>query len=156
MATQNNYGDVVKVSLTGRLVKDPILKKSAGGRDFAILRIASNRYTRKGEISTFLDVFVFKDLGNLTKNYGKGDKVAVTGNLIVKDYIGKDNIKRTSISVQAQEISLIEKKKESTQEPVAQEPESPEVMEVADIDELVESAGDIDPNTVDKDIDDVI
>jgi hypothetical protein len=29
-------------------------------------------------------------------------------------------------------------------------------MEVADIDELVESAGDIDPNTVDKDIDDVI
>jgi single-stranded DNA-binding protein len=99
---------------------------------------------------------VFKDLGNLTKNYGKGDKVAVTGNLIVKDYIGKDNVKRTSISIKAQEISLIEKKRENTQEPVAQEPESPEVIEVADIDELVESAGDIDPNTVDKDIDDVI
>lgn len=96
----------------GTLVADPELRYGQSGTAMVNFRVASNS-RRKNEQTgqwedgdtTFLSVSAFRGLAeNIASQFGKGDKVTVTGQLKQREY-EKDGQKRTVYEVNAQSVS---------------------------------------------------
>lgn len=78
--------DINLTTLTGRLVRPPIVKRGEGGRLFGMFTLASNqRYTDKNgaqqEETAFVTCKVFGGWAEPLNGHTKGDMAVVTGRL---------------------------------------------------------------------------
>jgi single-stranded DNA-binding protein len=146
---QNNE-DVIEVHAIGRLVKDPELRQTSKGREFVVIRFSSKRRTHKGDVATLPNIVAFENAKEIQGKYNQGDKIEVRGRLVVDDYVGKDNVRKKSISIYTDNISLITKKKENTQEHATPEPEH--IDEKAS-DELLDTVDEVDVESYDNSLD---
>jgi len=96
----------------GTLVADPELRYAQSGAAVVSFRVATNS-RRKNEQTgqwedgdtTFLTVSAFRGLAeNIAREFGKGAKVSVTGQLRQREY-EKDGQKKTAYEVNAQSVS---------------------------------------------------
>jgi len=104
------------IVIMGRLTRDPELRHTQSGTPVASFTLAVDRgYAPKdgGEKQTdFIDVVAWEKRAEFASKYFvKGQMAAVTGRLQIRDWTDKDNNKRRSAEVVADNIYFTESKK---------------------------------------------
>ena len=100
-----------KVFLIGNLTRDPELTEINSGIPLCRCSIAVNRNYggADGERKTdFFHCIAWRGLGENVARYAKkGNKVAVTGSIELRNYEDSQGIKRTAIDIVAQEVEFL-------------------------------------------------
>lgn len=99
-----------KVWLIGNLTRDPELSETNSGISVCRFSVAVNRRrTTEGEQQTdFFNVTAWRGLAeNVARFCKKGNKVAVTGSIQIRQYEDRDGQKRTSVDVNADEVEFL-------------------------------------------------
>ena len=100
-----------KVFLIGNLTRDPELTETAGGVAVCHFAIAVNRnYTSQdGERQTdFFNCTAWRGQAETIARYTKkGNKVAVTGSVQLRNYEDNQGIKRTAVDIIVQDVEFL-------------------------------------------------
>lgn len=100
-----------KIFLIGNLTRDPELTETSSGVSICRFAIAVNRnYSgADGERKTdFFNVTAWRGLGETVARYAKkGNKVAVSGSLEIRNYEDSQGNKRTGVDVIAQDVEFL-------------------------------------------------
>jgi single-strand DNA-binding protein len=96
--------DINVVAISGRLVRDPELRQTAGGTSICALSVACNENYKEGdtwkERASFFDVTVWGANGeNAARYLTKGSKVSVQGRLNQRSWEAQDGSKRSKVDV---------------------------------------------------------
>lgn len=99
-----------KITLIGRLTKDPELKYTPGKGDaVATFTIAVDRIFSKTKEADFIPVVVWGKQAESTATYvSKGKLIGVAGRLQVRSFDAKDGSKRYVTEVIAEEVQFLE------------------------------------------------
>lgn len=113
------------ITFTGRLGKDPEIKKNSNGTEYVALNIAVDRIANKQRVTDWIPtVFLGSSASTVNKYVGKGGRVSVTGTLTTNTY-EKDGKKNTSFSVIVDKFDIIDFK-----ETAEKKSETPEQVEM--------------------------
>ncbi len=106
-----------KVFLIGNLTRDPELTETANGVSVCRFTIAVNRRSAGGEATDFYNCTAWRGLGETVERYAKkGNKVAVSGNIELRNYEDSQGIKRTAIDIIAQDVDFLTPKQSEDEE----------------------------------------
>ncbi len=107
-----------KVFLVGNLTRDPeLLQAGASGASVCRFSIAVNRRVSGNQETDFYNVNAWRALGeNCAKFIKKGSKVAISGDIQLRNYEDKDGNKRISVDVTADAVEFLDKKGEGANE----------------------------------------
>lgn len=121
-----------KVFLIGNITRDPELSETAGGVKVCHFAVAVNRsYTdSNGERQTdFFNCTVWRGLAeNVAKYCKKGNKVAVSGSVQVRNYEDREGVKRTAVEVVVQDVEFLTSKAANTSSPGSASPSVPQLQ----------------------------
>lgn len=110
-----------KVTLMGRLVADPELRSTPQGRHVASFTIACERDFKgpNGEKQTdFLDIVTWgKTAEFASKYFVKGQLIALAGRIQTRTWTDKQENKRKSVEVIAEEVHFAEPKRDNNTMP---------------------------------------
>lgn len=100
-----------KVFLIGNLTRDPELSETTSGVSLCRFSIAVNRNysTANGDRQTdFFNCIAWRGLGENVARYAqKGNKVAVTGSIELRNYEDNQGVKRTGVDIVAQDVEFL-------------------------------------------------
>ncbi len=100
-----------KIFLIGNLTRDPELTETSGGIKICRFAIAVNRNYSSGDGERKTDFFncvAWRGLGETVARYSrKGNKVAVSGSVELRNYEDSQGIKRTGIDVVCQDVEFL-------------------------------------------------
>ena len=99
-----------KVFLIGNLTRDPELSETNSGTAVCRFSVAVNRRRASGEEpqTDFFNVTVWRGLAESVARYcKKGNKVAVSGTIQIRQYEDRDGQKRTGVDVIADEVEFL-------------------------------------------------
>lgn len=100
-----------KVFLIGNLTRDPELTETSSGVSLCRFSIAVNRnYSGSdGERKTdFFNIVAWRGLGENVSRYAKkGNKVAVSGSIELRNYEDSQGVKRTGVDIVAQDVEFL-------------------------------------------------
>jgi len=100
-----------KVFLIGNLTRDPELTETSAGIKICRFSIAVNRnYSGSdGERKTdFFNCVAWRGLGeNVARFARKGNKVAVSGSVELRNYEDSQGVKRTAVDIVAQDVEFL-------------------------------------------------
>ena len=100
-----------KVFLIGNLTRDPELTETNTGVALCRFSIAVNRNygSADGERKTdFFNVVAWRGLGETVSRYAKkGNKVAVSGSIELRNYEDSQGVKRTGVDIVAQDVEFL-------------------------------------------------
>ena len=124
-----------KVFLIGNLTRDPELTETAGGIKICRFAIAVNRsYSgADGERKTdFFNCVAWRNLGETVSRFAKkGNKVAVSGSIEMRNYEDSQGVRRTAVDIVAQDVEFLTPRGQTSDEnfggydaPAAQERQS--------------------------------
>ena len=107
-----------KVFLIGNLTRDPELS-SVGANNTSVCRfsIAVNRRagSNGNQETDFFNITVWRALGeNCAKFLKKGSKVAVSGEIQIRNYEDKEGNKRTYVDIVASEVEFLDRRGETS------------------------------------------
>ncbi len=110
--------DLNRVTLVGRLTRDPELRHSGGGDAICSMRIAINSRGKQGDEwvdkPNYFDVTVFGRQAETASTYlAKGRRIGVDGRLSWREWQGQDGTKRQSVEVIANDIFFLDSRGES-------------------------------------------
>ncbi|MBO5411786.1 MAG: single-stranded DNA-binding protein [Clostridia bacterium] len=115
-----------KVFLIGNLTRDPELTETASGVAMCRFSIAVNRnYTSQdGERQTdFFNCTAWRGQAETIARYTKkGNKIAVTGSIQLRDYEDNQGVKRTAVDIIAQDVEFLSPKSSDSFDDVADAP----------------------------------
>lgn len=107
-----------KVFLIGNLTRDPELTNTPAGVDVCRFSIAVNRGYGDNQATDFYNVTAWRGLGDTVSRYArKGHKVAVSGDIQLRQYEANDGTKRLAVDVIAQNVEFLTPKQEQPAEP---------------------------------------
>ena len=99
---------MTKVFLIGNLTRDPELTETSGGVPVCRFGVAVNRGYGENRATDFYNVTAWRRLGETVARYTKkGHKIAVYGDLQIRQYEGNDGVRRTSVDVMAQDVEFL-------------------------------------------------
>ena len=104
------------VNIIGRLTKDVEVRKTSTNKSVSSFSIAvDNLATKDGEKTTsFFNCNAWNNVAEtLSKYTRKGDRIAITGSLIQRNYKNKNGEKNSVVEINVNSITLIENKKEN-------------------------------------------
>ena len=135
-----------KVILTGRLVKDPDLKRTQSNIAVCRIRLAVDRRfkDKDGNRQTdFLDVIAWRQQAEVISNYmHKGSRIGIVGSIQSRSYEDNDGTKRYVQEIMAEEVEFLDSKqteqKQEAQEEIRPVPPMPkaEAIEPSDVEAL--------------------
>ncbi|MDE7439653.1 MAG: single-stranded DNA-binding protein [Clostridia bacterium] len=100
-----------KVFLIGNLTRDPELTETTSGVALCRFAIAVNRNygSADGERKTdFFNIVAWRGLGETVARYAKkGNKVAVSGSIELRNYEDSQGVKRTGVDIVAQDVEFL-------------------------------------------------
>ena len=106
-----------KAILTGRLTSVPELKTTVSGISVLSFSIAVQRQYKDatGMYPTdFINIVAWRNTAEfISKNFEKGQHIAIVGSIETRPYIDKDGNKRTAVEVVADEAHFVESKKDT-------------------------------------------
>jgi single-strand DNA-binding protein len=106
--------DLNRVTLVGRLTRDPELRHTGGGDPICSIRLAVSSRSRDesgnwGDKSNFFDVTVFGRQAQTSADYlSKGRRIGVDGRLSWREWQAQDGTKRQSVEVIANDIFFLD------------------------------------------------
>lgn len=104
------------VNIIGRLTKDVEVRKTSTNKSVSSFSIAvDNLATKDGEKTTsFFNCNAWNNVAEtLSKYTRKGDRIAISGSLIQRNYENKNGEKISVVEINVNSITLIENKKEN-------------------------------------------
>lgn len=110
--------DLNRVTLVGRLTRDPELRHTAGGDAVCSMRVACSSRSRDengnwGDKSNFFDVVVFGRQAETASNYlAKGRRIGIDGRLSWREWTAQDGGKRQSTEIVANDIFFLDSRGE--------------------------------------------
>lgn len=109
--TRNLEKIMNKVFLIGNLTRDPELTETSGGIKICRFAIAVNRTYAVGEGERKTDFFncvAWRGLGETVARYSrKGNKVAVSGSIELRNYEDSQGVKRAGIDIVCQDVEFL-------------------------------------------------
>lgn len=118
-------------TIMGRLTAAPELKVTESGTSVLRFCVAVERaYTPKGQErqTDFINVVAWRQTAEfIDRNFGKGQMIAVTGEINTRKYQDNQGISRTAFEIVAREVSFCGDKKTA---PAAPEPEPEDPLDV--------------------------
>ncbi len=104
---------MTKVFLIGNLTRDPELSETPSGVTVCRFAIAVNRGYGDNRATDFYNVTAWRRLGEQVAQYTKkGNKIAVYGDLQIRQYDANDGTRRTSVDVIAQDVEFLTPKQQ--------------------------------------------
>lgn len=101
------------IQLTGRITRDPELKRSNSGKSYVRFNLAVNRPFTKDEVD-FINCVVFGKTAEVMNKYvRKGHRIGLTGRLQTNKY-EHNGEKRISFDVMVDNIEFLENKNNSS------------------------------------------
>jgi single-strand DNA-binding protein len=110
--------DLNRVTLVGRLTRDPELRHTAGGDPICSIRLAVSSRARSedgswGDKSNYFDVTVFGRQADTAVQYlAKGRRIGVDGRLSWREWQAQDGSKRQSVEVIANDLFFLDSRGE--------------------------------------------
>lgn len=111
-----------KVILVGNVGVDPEVRTTESGVKMARIRLATTeRYTDRQtneakEITEWHTVILWRGLANVVDQYvKKGSQLYIEGRLRTREWTDKDNVKRYSTEILADELKLLGRRSDSQQ-----------------------------------------
>jgi single-strand DNA-binding protein len=104
--------NINKVTLVGRLTRDPEIRTTNSGSSVASISLATNSFWtdkngQKQETTEFHNVVLFGKVAEIAGQYlVKGQEAFFEGRLQTRSYVGKDNIERKVTEVVATEMQF--------------------------------------------------
>ena len=105
------------VNIIGRLTNNVEVRKTSTNKSVSSFSIAvDNLATKDGEKTTsFFNCNAWNNVAEtLSKYTRKGDRIAISGSLIQRNYETKNGAKNSVVEINVNSITLIENKKENT------------------------------------------
>ena len=102
-----------KLTIIGRLVRDPELRTTPNGVNVCSFSVAVKRKNRRdGESEAdFFEVTAWRERGEMCAKYlSKGKKVCVIGAVSVETYTWNDGTTRAKLKVNAEEVEFLSPK----------------------------------------------
>lgn len=103
-----------KVFLIGNLTRDPELTETSGGVKICrfSIGVSRNYSNADGERQTdFFNCVAWRGLAETVARYThKGDKVAVSGSIEMRNYEGNDGVKRTAVDINVGDVEFLTQK----------------------------------------------
>lgn len=100
-----------KVFLIGNLTRDPELSETSNGTSVCHFSIAVNRQYANGDgekKTDFFNVTCWRGLADSVAQYcKKGNKVAVSGSVQIRNYEDNHGNKRTAVDIVAQDVEFL-------------------------------------------------
>lgn len=122
-----------KVFLIGNLTREPELTETSAGVPVCKFSIAVNRRTNGDPKTDFYNITAWRGLGETVAKYAKkGNKIAVCGNIELREYEDREGHKRTAIDIIAQDVEFLTPKGEQAAEPEPVKPSSRLIPEPVD------------------------
>ena len=122
-----------KVILIGNMVADPELKKTPSGVPVTTYRIAvARKFAKEGDPvqADFFDIVCWRTQAEfVTRYFTKGMPILICGVLQSRNWTDKDENKRCSIEVVADEVSFVERKGQAPQGATAEPQAEPQAEE---------------------------
>jgi single-strand DNA-binding protein len=90
-----------KITIIGRMTRDPELKTTSSGQNVASFSVATNRDWKdknnvKQSKTEFFNVVMWGKLAEISAQWlVKGQEVLIEGRMESRTYVGKDNVERT-------------------------------------------------------------
>jgi single-strand DNA-binding protein len=107
-----------KIILMGRLTRDPELRRTGSGTAVTSFSLAVDRdfKSQSGEKETdFIDIVAWRNTAEfVSKYFSKGRMAVVEGSLQMRDWTDKENNKRRSAEVIANNVYFADSKKETS------------------------------------------
>ncbi len=105
-------GDINKVILVGRIVRDPELRYTPGGSAVVSFSIANKRIyiknNEKQEMVSFFNCVAWGKLAETVANYcKKGQQLALEGRLQQRSWEDKDGNKRSTVEIVADTLQFL-------------------------------------------------
>lgn len=123
--------DVNKVTLLGRLIKDPVAKTLPSGAEISVFTLATNyiwkdaKSKEKKETVEFHPVVAWGRIAKVANKYlTKGSQIYLEGRLKTRNWEDKNNQKHYKTEIVASEMNMLgggKKKEEKKQEELAAE-----------------------------------
>jgi single-strand DNA-binding protein len=110
--------DLNRVTLVGRLTRDPELRHTQGGDPVCSIRLAVSSRSRDesgnwGDRSNYFDVTVFGRQAETASTYlAKGRRIGVDGRLSWREWQAQDGSKRQNVEVIANDIFFLDSRGE--------------------------------------------
>lgn len=106
-----------KVIILGNISTELELKQTQSGLSVCSFNVAVNRYSKDGESKAdFFAVTAWRERAEfVTRNFRKGQGVAIVGKLENREWTDKQNNKRISTEIVAEEISFAGSKDSASQ-----------------------------------------
>lgn len=109
-----------KITVVGRVSQD-VEVKEFNGRNVANFNIAAQNKHKIGDENgkavygtNFYRVSAWGQAADTASRFlKKGHRVSVSGDLIIRDYVGNDGVKRTAVEINNAEVELIETRAEA-------------------------------------------
>lgn len=105
--------DLNRVTIIGRLTRDPELKSLPSGKSVCTMSVATGRsWTdangQKQQQTEFHNVVLWSKLGEIANQYlRKGRQVYLEGRLQTRDWMGKDNVKKYRTEIIAENMIML-------------------------------------------------
>ena len=99
-----------KVTLMGRLVADPTLRHTKSGTPVCDFTIACQRDYKSADrdsktVTDFIDVVAWNNTAEfVSEHFAKGCMAVVDGRLQLRDWTGRDGIKRRTVEILANDV----------------------------------------------------
>ncbi len=110
--------DLNRVTLVGRLTRDPELRHTQGGDPVCSIRLAVSSRSRDesgnwGDRSNYFDVTVFGRQAETASTYlAKGRRIGVDGRLSWREWQAQDGTKRQNVEVIANDVFFLDSRGE--------------------------------------------
>ena len=116
--------DIARVTLVGRLTRDPELRQTSSGTSVCQLSVVANSWNKDAagqwaEKPSFFDVVVWGTQGeNCAKYLSKGRQVAVDGRLDQRTWEAQDGTRRSKVEIIANTVMFLGGQGGEAREPV--------------------------------------
>lgn len=115
-----------KITVYGRVSTD-VETKEVGGRNVANFNVAAQNKNKIGEENgkpkygtNFYRVSAWgQNADTASKFLKKGHRVTVSGDLVIREYVGNDQLKHTVVEINNADVELVETKSESDAKAIA-------------------------------------
>lgn len=102
-----------KLFIIGNLTRDIVINQTASGTKYAKFTVAVNQKGTDNECD-FFEVTAWKEIAeNCGKFLKKGSKVAISGPIHFRSYVGSDSAKRQTAEVTAYEVEFLSRIEQS-------------------------------------------
>lgn len=107
-----------KIIIIGNVTREPERKSTASGVPYTRICVAVNRKSRE-QGTDFFNVVAWNKLAETCAAFvSKGSKICVEGSVQIREYEGRDGVKRSTIDIIASSVEFLNRVERAQEDPV--------------------------------------